>query len=170
MAAAAAIALGGCGGDDEPEPVATTAPTDVARSTTVPPASDTTEQTTTEESTTEEEKPRRKRKKRGESGEGGAGDEEEARTEVRITGRGGKVKPTDIKVAPFIGVRVILRSRDDHTYFVTFGNEGGFAPPRKSTQFVLDGLRTGDTREGRYMVDGKVEGEVRITATSEPGP
>ncbi|MFL5888122.1 MAG: hypothetical protein ACJ76M_03460, partial [Solirubrobacteraceae bacterium] len=47
---------------------------------------------------------------------GGAGDETPARFDASLTGRGGSIGPRQVQVAPYISVRVLLRSADGQHY------------------------------------------------------
>ena len=168
---ALALFAAGCGGDDEPEPAATTpAPT-----ATTTPADETTEETTTaetteaEDTTEAEEQPRARKPKRKRKRERDEGDEEEARTEVVLTGRGGKVTPRRVSVPPFLAIRVILRARDGDAYFVTLGGSGT-GSGKKRSKLDLDGLRPGKSYDGRYFVNGRPSGQILIVADAEGGP
>lgn len=97
---------------------------------------------------------------------GGAGDEEPARSEVVLTGRGGRVGPPLVTVPPFLSIRVVLRSADGKAYTVRFGNRAvraGAAGGASSASF--DGLRP-----GRRLVGAAAAGRVVIEASAEPGP
>ena len=161
----------GCGGDDEPEPVATTEPPAVSTlpEMTVP---ETTEETTTEATTETEEQPRQRERsrERERTRERDEGDEEEARTEVRLTGRGGRVTPRRVSVPPFLAIRVILRARDGDAYFVTLGGSGVGSGGKGSTELELEGLRRGRRYDGRYFVNGRPTGRILIVADAEGGP
>ena len=162
---AAAILVAGCGGDDEDDgvaqeteppartvtaPVRTTPERQERTQTTAPPK----EETGTGGATSPEDSP------------GGAGDEEAARSEVVLTGRGGKIGPVVVKVPPFIAIRVVLRSADGKPYVVTVGNKtlrAGLKGARPSATF--DGLRP-----GRRLTATSVAGRIVIEASAEPGP
>ena len=156
IAAAAALAGGGCGEDEEPslggpgdttatETATTAAPTATAPSATAPP-----------ETVSPEEQP------------GGAGDEEEARSPAFFTGKGGRITPRVVRVPPFLAIRVELRSVDGRHYGLRFGGRelrAGDRKPRNSIQ--LDGLRPQKAIVGTPIGAGS---RVRIVADAEPGP
>jgi hypothetical protein len=158
--------MAGCGGDDEPKNAATTTPTETTTAT----SDTTTGATTTEQATTEAKKPARKKKRRGENQPGGAGDESEAFTPARFVGDGGTLTPLNVDVAPFINVRVFIRVKDKSGYFVIFKGGGELVTKEKRSVFTLPGLKPGEMYDGRYFVDGRAKGPVRIRATNEPGP
>ena len=161
----AALLVVGCGDDDDETTTAeTTSGQPPARTVTVP--------TTKPEQDTETTA--REPAETGESGKpaspedqpGGAGDEEAARSEVVLTGRGGRIGPLLVKVPPFIAIRVILRSADGKPYVIRFDNRilrAGVKPARTSATF--DGLRP-----GRRLRGATVSGRVVIEASAEPGP
>jgi hypothetical protein len=98
---------------------------------------------------------------------GGAGDEEPARSQALLTGRGGRISPRLVQVPPFISVRVELRSADGRGYSLRIAGRriaagGGLA----SASTTLDGLRSGKAYVGR----GSDGGRIRIEASAEPGP
>ena len=170
---ALALLTAGCGGDDEPEPAATTQ----AQTATTTPREATTEETTeteqatrTEDTAEAEAQPRERSRERERKQERNEGDEEEARTEVVLTGRGGKVTPTRVSVPPFLAIRVILRARDNDAYFVTLGGSGTGSGGKQRSELDLDGLRPGKRYEGRYFVNGRPSGPVLIVADAEGGP
>jgi hypothetical protein len=163
-AAAAALALlpAGCGGDDEPkktdtagggQQTAARSETSTQETAATPTATARTAPTSTEKSP--EKQP------------GGAGDEVPARSLTLFTGRGGRITPRVVRVAPFISVRVELRSADGRSYSLRIGGKrlqaGGQVNAQATT---LDGLRTGRSYVGRAG-DGST---IRIEANAEPGP
>ncbi len=106
---------------------------------------------------------------RGESPEdqpGGAGDEVPASSQALITGRGGRLHPTVVRVPPFIAIRVQLRSADGVEYRLSGGGgkvEAGGEIESAATTF--EGLRAGE----RLVLSGP-QGKVTIEANAEPGP
>jgi hypothetical protein len=164
------LLLAGCGGDDEGERAQQTAP---PRAETAPPETETQAETETEAATetaptgdghggghetqgSPEEQP------------GGAGDEEPARSQALLTGRGGRVSPRVVRVPPFISIRVTLRSADGQSYGVRIGGRtlraGGALG---SASITLDGLRPGKAYQGTELDTGA---RVRVEASAEPGP
>jgi hypothetical protein len=164
--AAAALALlpaAGCGDDDEQktetagggQQTAARSETSTQETATTPTATARTAPQSTEKSKNPEKQP------------GGAGDEVPARSLTLLTGRGGRITPRVVRVAPFISVRVELRSADGKRYSLSIGGKrltagGGVA----SQATTLDGLRAGKSYVGRSG-DG---GTIRIEANAEPGP
>lgn len=162
-----AVLASGCGGDDEDnaaEQTGTSAETPT-RTVTVP------VRTAPQKEGTETTAPPKEDSGGGgsaspEESPGGAGDEEAARSEVVLTGRGGKIGPLVVKVPPFIAIRVLLRSGDGKPYVLRMGNKvvrAGFKGAKPSATF--DGLRP-----GRRLVGVAVSGRVVIEASAEPGP
>lgn len=98
---------------------------------------------------------------------GGGGDEEPARTEVRLVGTRAGVRPLRAGVAPYISVRITLVSRDGskHTLKIE-GRTLAVGGTRKSAFVELSGLPPG--RAYRGVADGARK--VRIVSASEPGP
>ncbi|MEA2331296.1 MAG: hypothetical protein QOH58_1434 [Thermoleophilaceae bacterium] len=168
MALTAALALAGCGGDDESEPAATTeappAPT-VTEAETAPEAEPTVPQEQTETLPPDGDGTGAGT---GENGPGGAGDEEPARTLALFTGENGRIEPSVVRVPAFISIRVELRSADGREYGLAFDGEAiAVGGELGSVSTTIDGLRPG------ARVIGKPTGasnEVRIEATAEPGP
>jgi hypothetical protein len=172
LAAAAALALlpAGCGGDDKQK--ASTAgggQKTTARSDTGPSrdANTNTQTATDRTSTTESSGGGNKGKPGPEDQQGGAGDEEPAHSQVLLTGRNGRISPKVIRVAPFISVRVELRSGDGRQYSLRIAGKnlragGGLS----SASTTLDGLRF----RGSYNGRGGDGSRIRIEANAEPGP
>lgn len=162
---AASLLVAGCGGDDEGEAggQTTTSAPPPTRTVTVP------ARTTPEREGTETVSPEEDAAKGPASPEdqpGGAGDEEAARSEVVLTGRGGRIGPLVVKVPPFIAIRVVLRSGDGKPYVLRIGGRlirAGLKGAAASATF--DGLRP-----GRRLVGSAVSGKVVIEASAEPGP
>ncbi|MGI9081843.1 MAG: hypothetical protein ACR2FZ_06125 [Thermoleophilaceae bacterium] len=97
---------------------------------------------------------------------GGAGDEQPASSQALLTGRAGRIGPVQVRVPPFIAIRVELRSDDGRPYALRFGKRVIMVDadtPSVSTTF--DGLRPGRRLKG----SGK-SGGVVIEASAEPGP
>jgi hypothetical protein len=151
--------LSGCGGDDEPadsgaKPPARSDTTTEKRSTPVapPPKTDTAVPKTSPEDTQT----------------GGAGDEEPARSQALLTGRGGRIAPRVVRVAPYISIRIELRSADGRSYELRFGRRRIRAGGQVASGSVLfPGLRPGKALVGRPVGPGN---GVRIEANAEPGP
>jgi hypothetical protein len=164
-AAAAALALSACGGDDEP--AQQTSPQADAPETT-PPADTTDVNPETEtlpndgdgnglETTTEPE-----------SQTGGAGDEVPAGAMALFTGEDGRISPRVVRVPAYISIIVQLRSADGAKYGLTIGGKTITVSPELSSKGTrLDGLRPGAELVGKSTTG---PGDVRISATAEPGP
>ena len=163
-AAAAALALGlvGCGGDDDEEQPAadggqrsqTTARTATGPSPDAAP-------------TTQAEPGGRTKTTGPEDQPGGAGDEEPARSQALLTGRGGRISPRLVRVPPFISVRVELRSADGREYGLRMaGRRLSVGGGSRSASTTLDGLRPG----AAYLGRGSDASRLRIEASAEPGP
>lgn len=154
----------GCGDDDDETTARTDSGQPPTRTVTVPTTTSTEEpgKSATEPAETEEGR----KPASPEDAPGGAGDEEAARSEVVLTGRGGRIGPVLVKVPPFIAIRVILRSGDGKPYVLRLGSRilrAGVKPARTSATF--DGLRP-----GRRLRGAAVGGRVVIEASAEPGP
>ena len=94
------------------------------------------------------------------------GDEEAIRSEAVFTGAGGKLTPRVVRVPPFIAVRVILRSPGDGTYTLTIGGERlTIGSGATTAEADLPGLLPNKSYAGTSP-----QGNVRISATAEPGP
>jgi hypothetical protein len=155
---AAALAVAGCGGDDEPAETTAGTTADEAPTTMGETTAETTDTTETEEAETETDDETTS----PEEQEGGAGDEEPIRSEAVITGGGGELSPRRIQVPAFIAVGVILRSGDGRAYTLRIGGETlRVNGSRRRDEATLEGLRPGEEYRG---------GGVRIEATAEPGP
>jgi hypothetical protein len=161
---ALAMAVSGCGGDDEES--SATLPTD--------PVTTPTQTATVEAPTeTEQESPEVETETApGETGPedqpGGAGDEEPARTLALFTAEDGRITPRVVRVPAFIAIQVELRSKDGREYGLRFGDVtitagGGL----NSVSTTIDGLRPGKAITGEPTGPGN---PVRIEATAEPGP
>jgi hypothetical protein len=159
--AVAALALAGCGGDDEDTPgtaqAGTTATANETPSVPEEPATVTEEASETEPATSPEDQ------------EGGAGDEVPAESQALLTGRGGRITPRVVRVPAFISVRVELRSADGAPYVVRFGGTTlAVRDEVRSVSHRFDGLRPGAALVGKSATGAG--NPVRIEATAEPGP
>jgi len=166
VAAAGALALAGCGGDDEKDKAGAdtstateqTATTDTAATETAPPA--------TEAEPAETGEDNGGTRAPGEDQPGGAGDEVPNATQALVTGRGGKVGPATVSVPPFIAITVELRSADGQDYALSGGGKSLAAGEGENSDTVsFDGLRP-----GRKLVLSGPQGRVTVTADAEPGP
>jgi hypothetical protein len=159
---ALALAVSGCGGDDEQasSSPATTATTETAATESTPAETVTEESPGAETETTPAELP--------EDQPGGAGDEEPARTLALFTAKDGRITPRVVRVPAFISIEVQLRSADGDKYKMRFGDTtisvGGAL---SSVSTTLDGLRPGKAIVGTPEGPGN---RVRVEATAEPGP
>lgn len=177
---ALALLASACSGDDEGEgTTAGTTATEPAETTTGGTDTEATETETTETETTETETDETERTgptqgggaeaPGGQSPEetpGGAGDEVPASSQALITGRGGSLHPTVVRVPPFIAIRVVLRSADGVEYSLSADGrsvEAGGEIRSASTLFA--GLRPSE----RLVLRGP-QGEVTILPSAEPGP
>lgn len=164
---AAAFLGAGCGGEDDDDTAARTTSGDPpTRTVTAPAPSTTTEKDPARTGTPPAETGEGRRPGSPEDQPGGAGDEEAARSEVVLTGRGGRIGPLLVKVPPFIAIRVVLRSGDGKPYVIRFGRRilrAGLKGARSTATF--DGLRP-----GRRLRGAAVSGRVVIEASAEPGP
>lgn len=161
----AVLAVAGCGGDDEgggsksgtgtgkaPSARTDTAPAKNGKPRTEPPKKDTTRPITSPEDQ-----------------QGGAGDEEPARTQAELTGRGGHISPRVVRVPPFISVRVQLRSADRGTYELRVAGHT-LRADRDVASATTD---VAGLRPGKRLVARPVNGAgnaVVISASAEPGP
>ena len=94
----------GCGDDDEEPADTATAPPRSGHATETGRAAETRPCPRSEAEPSPEDQP------------GGAGDEEPAQSQAAFTGRGGRVTPAVVRVAPFIAIRLQLRSADGAAY------------------------------------------------------
>lgn len=168
MLVASAAGAAGCGGEKRststtaaPTPAVTAPATDTstqesARTETAP-APTQTQRSETRTTTTPESQP------------GGAGDEEAARSEVTFTGSGGQITPTSVRVAPFIQIKITLKSKDDRHYAIAVaGRRLNAGLGRGDSSVTIPGLR----QEKGYTVrvTAGSPSELKIKASSEPGP
>lgn len=164
------LVLVGCGSDDEGGGTTGTvsAPTETQIDTETEALTETEIETETEvETETEATTPT---STSNEDQPGGGGDEEPARSQALLTGKGGRITPTVVKVPPFIAIRVELRSSDGKTYSLDFGNGKQVTANQQisssSTQFP--GLRPEQKLVGRPV--GGAGNRVTILPSAEPGP
>lgn len=157
------LLLAGCGGDEEKE---TARPPDTAPADTTPAPPVTTPPPETTAMTTDEPDP--------DAGppippQEHQGDEEPIRSEAVFTGRGGSLSPREVRVPAFIAIRVILRATDasrDQPYSLEIGGTRlAIGHTGNVDEASLDGLLPNKSYRGRSP-----QGNVRITATAEPGP
>jgi hypothetical protein len=159
--ALAAVLVGGCGGDKKqtdtgPKPPSSTQ-TATSQSPTTPPGPAPKTQTGVPKTTTSPEQ-----------ATGGAGDENPARSQALLTGRGGRISPGVVRVPPYISIRIELRSGDGRTYTLRFGRRRIQAGGQiSSASASFPGLRPGKVLVGRPVGAGN---RVRIEANAEPGP
>lgn len=100
---------------------------------------------------------------------GGAGDEEPARTQAELTGRGGRIAPRVVRVPPFIAIRVELRSADGRTYELRLKRRA----LRADRDVAAATTDVAGLRPGKRLVAQPVNGAgnaVVIEASAEPGP
>jgi hypothetical protein len=167
--AAFALAVGGCGDDEEPAVSTSTTERSDTSTTDIAPTTETDDEPETTE--TGDDRPggglTAPSTDSGEDGEGGAGDEIPASSQALITGRGGKLHPSVVHVPPFIAVRVELVSEDGVEYELEGPGgrkiKAGGEVRSASTRF--EGLRPGE----RLVLKGP-HGSVTIEANAEPGP
>lgn len=93
--------------------------------------------------------------------QGGAGDEQAIRTDVRLTGRGGRIRPPRVSVPGFIQVRLLLRSADGASYGLVVDGRR----LRAGRSLTLPGRPSGE----RYVGRGTPSGRVVIDFSAEPG-
>ena len=101
--------------------------------------------------------------------EGGAGDEEAARSEVELEFSRDGLEPPIVRVAPFIAVKLIVRSVDGSEYNLSVSGplSGGGANGTTEADLDLEGLRPGQ----KYAVREKNTGAVTaIVASDDVGP
>lgn len=152
-----ALMLAGCGGDAEP--AATTAPSAPVVTTQeggtaelpAPPTG------TGKGSTSPEDRP------------GGAGDEEPARSEVELRFSRDGLEPPIVRVAPFIAVRLIVRSVDGSDYDLAVNGPASSGGASGSSKADLDlaGLRPGQKYE---VVERNTGSKAAIVASDAVGP
>lgn len=151
------LAAAGCGDDEEPTAGTTATPPPPA--TTPLDSDDVTGTATVEEQappTSPEDQP------------GGAGDEEAARNEVVLEFSEDGLSPRRVQVAPFIAVRLIVRS-DGTEYNLSYTGpvSAGGAAGDSEADFDIDGLRPGQEIE---VVERKTDSRAVIVASDAVGP
>jgi hypothetical protein len=184
-AAIAALALGGAAcGDDETAETSTGATTQAATERTATERTSSTRTAASERAETEVETrtsdtgPVGERDTGGtdvapapsaEDEPGGAGDEEPALSLAQLTGRDGRITPSLVRVAPYIAIRVELRSGDGKPYALRIGDRtlrAGGELASASARFP--GLQPDAALRGLPV--GGAGTPVRIEATAQPGP
>jgi len=160
-ALALVLAVAGCGDDDE-EPAATaTTPSTQAET-------DSEAETAPAEPPATVSVPEEEAAPPPEEQPGGVGDEEPARSQASFTGRGGRITPRAVRVAPFIAVRIELRSADGGTYGLSCrGRSLRVDADIATTSTRIAGRRPGD--RVRCAALGP-HNPVVISASAEPGP
>jgi hypothetical protein len=162
-----------CGDDDETDetaPAVTAQPTETAATEAAPRPETETSETETGDTDTAEADGGGAAAPDGQSSPenqpGGAGDEVPASSQALITGRGGRLHPTVVRVPPFIAIRVELDSADGIEYELEGGGRDVKAGGEiRSASTTYQGLRPGK----RLVLSGP-QGKVTIEATAEPGP
>lgn len=159
------LALAGCGGDDEGagSKSATGTDTTPGAPTAPAPAKDGQAQTQPPKKATP------KRVTSPEDQQGGAGDEEPARTQAELTGRGGRISPRTVRVPPYISLSVQLHSADRGTYELMLKGRR----LRADRDVATATTEVAGLRPGRRLVARPVNGAgnaVVISATADPGP
>ncbi|MEX2194048.1 MAG: hypothetical protein WD844_02075 [Thermoleophilaceae bacterium] len=148
------LLIAGCGDDEESgDPDVATAPvvtTDRVQTAEIP-------GTDSDEATSPEDQP------------GGAGDEEPARSEVVIDFSEEGLSPTEVQVAPFIAVVLVIRSTDGTEYNLSYTApaEGGGANGTTEADFDIDGLRPGQKIE---IEERNTDSTATVVASDEAGP
>jgi len=163
IAAVAALAVAGCGGDDEPAggtpehggvdtATATTPagpPEEVvtAPEEAAPPATVTAPEPS---ATSPEDEP------------GGAGDEEGIRVPARfVLGSDGTMEPSSVEVPAFLGTEVVVENRDDASHRLEVGDRGTQLEAGRTTTLTLAGRRPGELP---VLVDGSRVAVLRLVA------
>jgi hypothetical protein len=150
-----ALAVTGCGGDDEPTRAAGGATT-TSEAATDQEATETAAAPETETGDTPPQETDTGPSSSPEDSPGGAGDEKPARTLVQFTGKDGQILPRFAVVPPYIGIRVELRSTDGRKYGLDFGEgkriEVGGQVASASTQ--LEPLISSARRSGASTAEG----------------
>ena len=156
VAALAAVAVAGCGADQEERP---------RRQATATEPRATIERRTVTEGDATQTLPPEERPETGspEDRPGGVGDEEPARVQALLTARGGRIRPRLVRVPSYIAVRVELRSADGRPYALRIGRR----TLRSGGSLRIAGLRPREALTARPVGAGNA---VRIEASAEPGP
>jgi hypothetical protein len=158
-AGALAAGLAACGGGGKASTVQPNPPPVSAPSTS-------TQQTTTGKSPSAHA-PETPTSTSGEDKPGGGGDETPAHFDASLTGRGGSIGPREVQVAPYISVRVGLRSADGQLYQLRVNGKTLAAQGSKRAQLTLAGLKPGQSYTLAQPAGGP---SVKIVANAEPGP
>ena len=175
LLAGLALAVPGCGGDDEEEAPAGDRPTATAEgpATTATPTTEgdrTPDETATAEtidrSTLTAGEPPPPPEPAPEDRPGGAGDEIPIHTPALIAGEDGRLTPRLVRVPPFIAIRVLLRSADGAVYELA----GGRRRLRAGEGSNFASATFSGLRPGRRIVLRGPQGRVVIEASAEPGP
>jgi hypothetical protein len=159
------LVVPGCGDDDEEAASTSTAPS-------TPADTGTTEETAPGEPPTTVTAP----PEEGHGGDpvppeqqpGGAGDEEPAQSQAAFTGRGGRLTPATVRVAPFIAIRVELRSADGGPYGISCRGRA----LRVDADIATASIRIAGRRPGERVRCSSLgpHNPVTISASAEPGP
>lgn len=154
LALVAAIALAGCGGDEEPSPVARTQPPVGAPAVTATPTPVPTPSPTPSPSATPVE-----------GQEGDAGDEEAPRVPVALTIDDGGITPPQVAVPAFFPIVLTIRNELDRAVTVRLGD----VKVRALGQGLGQGRHPG-LRAGEHAVRAGSAGRATIVAGAEAGP
>jgi hypothetical protein len=157
---AVALAVSGCGGDDEQSSSApaTTAPADTTTTET--------EATPTE---MEQEPPSTESVPTGSTPEdqpGGAGDEQETRVPIELTLDNGGITPPQVAVPGFLALELIVHNKLPVEVVVRL--EG--AKPIAVGPGDTGRARLAGRRPGRYVIDAGVAGKAVLITGVDPGP
>jgi hypothetical protein len=161
----AAVALAGCGGDDEqtsatqatpappPSQTATATPTATATATPTPSATATAQPSPT--ATSPEDQP------------GGAGDEEAIRVPAEFTiSPAGKITPPQISVPAFLQIEITVRNRSGRPVDVTWASDKLMTvQPHGGASTIVKGRK-----KGSYVLSANPGGDALIVTGVEPGP
>jgi hypothetical protein len=164
--AAAVVIASGCGGDDDKKDAKAKDGTDTAGKVKRPPANTKTTPDSAETNTVDQSP---KNGKSPEDQQGGAGDEQPARVPAELTGRGGRISPSRVRVPPYIAVLVQLRSADGRAYRIDVGRARALAVDgrERTASATVPGLRPGK----RLLIHGRNgAGNVVVEPSAEPGP
>jgi hypothetical protein len=164
-AAAVALVVAGCGGDDEKADTQTT-DTQTATHEATSPRTTTQPRTTATETTPTQTAETNGGSTSPEKQQGGAGDEVPNATQALITGRGGKLSPRQVSVPAFIAINLELRSADGLDYDLSGGGKHVHAGEgENSGKALFAGLRP----DKSLRLSGP-QGTVVISADAKPGP